>query len=79
MEESVQGGITVTLGPHETGNSEGRGFTSVNTLLINLGDVDLNSGMIHSVKDSVSSRALSGHIEIDELSLIVLNRWGRCA
>ncbi len=73
MEESVQGSVTVSLGSHETSNSEGRRFASVNTLLINFGDVDLNSSMIHGVEDSVSGRALSWHIEIDKLSLIVLN------
>lgn len=39
-----------------------------------LTNVDLDGGMILSVEDSVSGRALSGDIEINELSLIVLVR-----
>ena len=88
MEESVQGSVAVTLGPHETSNSEGGGLTGVNSLLVNLrkqventitrltylSDVDLNGGMILGVEDSVGCRALSRNIEINELSLIVLKR-----
>ncbi len=72
MEESVEGGITIALSSHETSNGERRGLTSEYTLLINMSDVHLNSGMILSVEDSVSSRALSRNIEVDELALIVL-------
>jgi hypothetical protein len=87
VEESVQGSVAVTLGPHETRNSEGRGFPGVDSLLVNLGKIvenrdisiaylsngDLNGSMILGVKDSVGGRALSRDIEINELSLIVLN------
>jgi hypothetical protein len=72
VEESVEGGITIALSSHETSNGERRGLTSEYTLLINMSDVHLNSGMILSVEDSVSSRALSRNIEVDELALIVL-------
>ena len=71
-EESVEGSIAVTLSSHETGDSEGSGFSSEDTLLINLGDVNLNSSMILSVEDSVGGRALSGHVQVNELTLIVL-------
>ena len=37
-----------------------------------LSDVDLNGSMILSVKDSVGGRALSGDVEINELTLVVL-------
>jgi hypothetical protein len=71
-EESVKGSIAVTLSSHETGDSEGGSLSSEDTLLINLSHVDLNRSMILSVEDSVSSRALSGHVQVNELSLIVL-------
>lgn len=72
VEESVEGSITVALGSHETGDGEGGGFSSEDTLLINLGDVNLNSSMILGVQDSVGGRALSGHVQVNEFTLIVL-------
>ena len=40
-----------------------------------LSDVYLNGSMILSVKDSVGGRALSWDVEINELTLVVLEDW----
>lgn len=36
MEESVQSGITVSLGSHKSGDGERGGLTSIDSLLVNL-------------------------------------------
>ena len=74
VEESVQGSVAVALRSHETSNGEGGRLTSEDSLLVNIGDVDLNSSVVLSVEDSVSGRALSGDIEVNKLALIVLQR-----
>jgi hypothetical protein len=75
MEQSVESGVTVSLGSHEPSDSESGGFASVNTSLINLSDVNLDGRVILRVEDSVGGGALSGNVQINELPLIVLERF----
>ena len=66
LSKSVQGVISLTSGSNVTGKSVSDVLTwdSV-AILIDLGDVDLDRGVVLSLDDSVGSRALSWNVKLD--------------
>ncbi len=75
MEDAVQGGISLTLLADETGEGHGVGLTSQATVLVDLTNAHLHGGVVLSVDNAVSGRALSGDVEIHDLTLIVLHDY----
>ena len=72
-EESVDAGVGLTAGSHES--SEGDGLLLAGDLagLVNLSDVDLDGGVVLGSDESVSGGALSGNVKVNNLLLVVLH------
>ena len=73
VKDVVQGSISLTLLAKEASQGHVVGLTGVATVLINLTDAELHGAVVLSVDDTVSGSTLAGHVEINNLTLIVLH------
>jgi hypothetical protein len=75
--QAVEGVVALTAGADETAHGVGLVLASVAAVLVNLADGDLDGGVVVGLDDPVGGAALAGHVEIDDLSLVVLH-FGGC-
>jgi hypothetical protein len=73
LSEAVEGVVALTAGTDEAAESEGLVLAGVAAVLVNLADGDLDGGVVVGLDDAVGGAALAGHVEIDDLSLLVLH------
>lgn len=74
LSQTVQRVVSLTLGTDETGKGVGVVVTRDDVaLLVQLSNVDLNSGMVLRLDQTVSGRALAGSEKLDVDALVVLH------
>jgi hypothetical protein len=67
--QSVDGVIGLTLGSDLTNESDGGGGLEGDTVGVDVGDGELDGGVVLGVDESASGRALSGDVKVDEDTL----------
>lgn len=67
--QSVDGVISLTLSSDLTNESDGGGGLEGDSVSINVGDGDLDGGVVLGVDESAGGRALSGDVKVDEDTL----------
>ena len=72
-EESVETGIGFTSLSHESGESNGLFLSGDFARGVNVGDLNLDRGVVIGCDETVSGRALSWDVKIHDLSFIVLH------
>ena len=72
-EESVETSISFTSLSHESGESNGLFLSGDFTRWVNVGDLNLDGGVIIGCDETISGRALSWDVQIHDFSFIVLH------
>jgi len=63
--------VGLALATHETGHAVGLVLASVDTVLINFTDVDLDGGVLLGRKDTGSVGALARDVGVDDATILV--------
>jgi hypothetical protein len=71
--QTVEGVVRLAAGTDEAAERIGLALAGVAAVLVNLANGELDRGVVVGLDDAVGGAALAGHVEIDDLSLLVLH------